>query len=139
MDANFRLAHIFLSLIYREKGMYEQAISERAMTLSEGSPEKAARVEASLKNAYKEKGEEGLWRKQIDLLKEGSKQSGDYLFWMTEAYIRLNDKEKAFDLLEKAIESGHPATYVLKVDPTFDPLRRDPRFRVLLQRVGLEL
>jgi len=51
----------------------------------------------------------------------------------------LAQKGKAFEWLEKAY--GHRTIGVgsmLRTDPTFDPLRPDPRFASLLQRTNLE-
>lgn len=52
-------------------------------------------------------------------------------------YAALNEKDKAFEYLEKAREARMNHFCILKVDPRFDKLRSDPRFNPLLQRIGL--
>jgi hypothetical protein len=46
----------------------------------------------------------------------------------------LDESEQAFALLERAYAGHSPSLQFLKVDPAFDGLRSDPRFR---RRVGL--
>jgi hypothetical protein len=53
------------------------------------------------------------------------------------AYASIGDKKQAFAWLEKAYVQHSSALTALKVDPVYDPLRNDPRFQNLLQRVGL--
>ena len=54
-----------------------------------------------------------------------------------EIYIGLGDKEQALASLEKAYADRSMLLTFLKVDPEFDSLRSDPRFKDLLRRVGL--
>lgn len=49
----------------------------------------------------------------------------------------LGDPDRAFEWLEKALEERDPMMTFLAVHPRLDPLREDPRFRTLVQRVGL--
>ena len=58
-------------------------------------------------------------------------------FLLAVVYLGLDDKEKVFEHLEKAYEDRNWHLIMLKVDPSFDPLRSDPRFSDLLRRVGL--
>ena len=51
--------------------------------------------------------------------------------------IYLGNKDKAFDLLQKAIEEKDPFMIALKGEPKFDPIRSDPRFANLLREVHL--
>jgi serine/threonine-protein kinase len=52
-------------------------------------------------------------------------------------YLGLDDKEQTFAWLERSYGLGSTDLITLKVDPIFDPLRSDPRFRDLLRRLNL--
>jgi hypothetical protein len=52
-------------------------------------------------------------------------------------YAALGKREQAFASLEKAYAAHDLQLQYLGLDPSFDPLRADPRFRNLLLRVGL--
>ena len=51
--------------------------------------------------------------------------------------IYLGNKDKAFALLQKAVEEKDPYMINLKVEPKFDPMRSDPRFANILREVHL--
>jgi TPR repeat protein len=51
-------------------------------------------------------------------------------------YLGLGDKDRAFEWLSKAVEQ-HAIQLDLGSDSMFDPIRSDPRFHALLQRMKL--
>ncbi len=51
-------------------------------------------------------------------------------------YARLGEKEQALVWLEKAVEGRDFYIVAINVDPDWDILRADPRFVVLVKRVG---
>jgi TolB-like protein/DNA-binding winged helix-turn-helix (wHTH) protein/lipoprotein NlpI len=53
------------------------------------------------------------------------------------AYLGLMDKERLMQTLETAYAERASFITFLKVDPAYDPLREDPRFQNLLQRIGI--
>jgi DNA-binding winged helix-turn-helix (wHTH) protein/tetratricopeptide (TPR) repeat protein/TolB-like protein len=52
-------------------------------------------------------------------------------------YAELGDSGRAFATLQRAIDDRLPSVCWMLVDPRLNPLRRDPRFRALVQRAGL--
>jgi len=51
-------------------------------------------------------------------------------------YAVLGQKDLAFESLNRAVREG-TSTIVVLSDPVFDSLRTDPRFREILERIGL--
>ena len=49
-------------------------------------------------------------------------------------YARLNQRDEAFEWLNKAVDSGDKYLFGLRVSSEWDNLRDDPRFQELLRR-----
>jgi TolB-like protein/DNA-binding winged helix-turn-helix (wHTH) protein len=65
-------------------------------------------------------------------------QNNDFpVFAMAFTYASLGDRDHAFMWLDKAVDQRNWCIIYLKSDNVWDPLRSDPRFKELLQRVGL--
>ncbi|HTA60100.1 MAG TPA: hypothetical protein VK805_18245 [Candidatus Baltobacteraceae bacterium] len=56
---------------------------------------------------------------------------------MAWAHLEIGHREEGLKWLEKAYEQRSNSMTALKVDPTYDSLRKDARFQELLRRVGL--
>ncbi|HTA68804.1 MAG TPA: protein kinase [Bryobacteraceae bacterium] len=135
MDATFVPAHVFLGRAYEQKGTYPEAIAEmrKALELSEGDTNELA----ALGHAYSVAHQVDEAKKILDQLKERSQQTYAQPSLIALIHAGLGDKNQAFDWLQKAYEDRSAGLLYLKVDPTFDSLRSDPRFTDLLRRVGL--
>ena len=57
--------------------------------------------------------------------------------YVARVYLGLGEKEAALDWLESAYENRSLPITTLQTDPDWDPLRSDPRFIRLLEKVGL--
>lgn len=136
MEPNFPAAHSVLGSVYEQKGMYEKAIAEyqKVMQLSEGVATVEATMKAIIARAYAGWGKTRETTKLIAELTTG----GDVTpFLMAEVYSSLGEKDQAFGCLNKAYEQRDLQLVSLKVTPTLDKLRADPRFADLVRRVGL--
>jgi len=56
--------------------------------------------------------------------------------YLAAIYVGLGDKEHAFAALDKAFQNRSDRLVYLKVEPMADPIRSDPRFAQLLQKIG---
>jgi TolB-like protein/DNA-binding winged helix-turn-helix (wHTH) protein/Tfp pilus assembly protein PilF len=89
--------------------------------------------------AYGRAGQLAQAESAVQQIIDGSRrQHLDPTATLAHAYAAMGNKNKALFYLEKAYHSHLNAITVLKVDPVFAPLRSDPRFQDILQRVGLE-
>jgi serine/threonine protein kinase len=134
IDAKFAPARPLLEEVYAGMGKQKEAVAEREKILSlSGSPELAASVEEDFsKGGYK-----GVLQSWLDGLTEISKYGYISPYNIAQAYMRVGDKEKTFGWLEKAYEEHDSGLVSLAVEPMFDPIRSDPRFKDLLRRMKL--
>ena len=77
-----------------------------------------------------------LAQKHLEQLKDRASR-GQYVAAVefVTAYMRLDDKEQAFAWLANAAVERSRFAVELKINPTFDPLRTDPRFEALLPEI----
>jgi TolB-like protein/Tfp pilus assembly protein PilF len=75
----------------------------------------------------------------LQIIKELEDMSGANLsqaHWIAKIYATLNEKELAFSWLERGLATGAVGVFY-KDEPVWDPIRSDPRFTDLLQRMGI--
>ena len=136
MDPDFWLSHINLGRSYTPKGMHAEAIGalQKARELSAGNTE----VLSLLAFAYAAAGHRDEALKLLGELSERAEQSYVPPYHFAIVHAGLGEKDRAFEWLARAYERHAVDLFTLKVEPMFDPLRPDPRFTVLVQRVGLD-
>jgi TolB-like protein/tetratricopeptide (TPR) repeat protein len=131
LDPNFAPVNWGLGLGYLEKGMYGPAIAamEKSVQLSQRAPI----FVSLLGEAYAVAGRREDAQKIVAELKETAKQRYVTPYILARIYAALNEKDKAFRLLEKAYREHAAWTAFMKSDPRLDNLRSDPRFGDLLR------
>jgi hypothetical protein len=93
---------------------------------------------ALLGHLYAVTGRQAAAREIISQLQQMS--GGQYVssLYVALIYIGLGEKDQAFAWLDKAYAERSDFLVYLPTDPMADPLRSDPRFPVLLGRLGLK-
>ena len=135
LDPNFLQARLWFGRPFLQKGMYKEALAEltEAAKLSGNSTVSLA----TLGQAYAAAGDRKQAQKILDRLKDRSKKQYVPSYWIALLYVSLADKRQAFEWLDRAFEERSSWLAWIKVEPRFDPIRSDPRFATLLQRMGL--
>lgn len=120
-----------------KKGLADEAVTTDLRVRRNGSSLSPEMLDV-LRAAYSRKGLQGYWTTLRDLVLptyHSSENYGPYL--LAEISTYLDNKNEAFQWLEKAYELRSTSMPWIKVDPSLDPLRSDPRFSALLRRMGL--
>ena len=135
MDPNFAIAHLYLGRAYVQKGNLEQGIveGETATRLSGGHPF----YMAWLGYAYARAGNRNEALRILQHLKAISRQKYVAAHDVAAIYAGLGEQSRAIAWLNKAYDERSYTVLQLEVEPEFDSLRSDPRFRDLVHRIGL--
>ena len=137
LDANFVPAHWQLGSAYVQKGQYPEAVAEfqEAVRLTDGSPRYLARLAHVLALMGNPQEARKLWDRLAELSKRRNVSSYNFAV----VALGLGERDRALGLLEKAFDERSSQMCFLNVEPLWDPLRPDPRFREVLRRVGFTL
>ena len=141
-DPDFWVARHYLGLAYVQKGMFNEAIAElRALIKAPASgplPDEVVADEteasASLGFAYGMAGkraEAETILNQLQALSQRRYVSGIYFAVICAG---LKDNDRALQYLNKAFESRHPGLVLIRIEPMFDGLRNDDRFKQLIRK-----
>ena len=134
LDPNFWWSYQILGLAYERKKQYPEAIEaiEKARSL-DNNPS----ILGYLGYVYAAAGKKTEALRAIDELEKLSKQRHVPPYSIAIIYAGLNDKDQAFEWLDKAYDERSFFITLLKVETVLDNLRSDQRFKELLKRVNL--
>jgi TolB-like protein/tetratricopeptide (TPR) repeat protein len=80
---------------------------------------------------------QGKRAEALQVIKELEEMSGASLSqapWIAKIYAALNEKEMALTWLERGLATGAIGAFY-KDEPVWDPIRRDPRFKALVEKM----
>ena len=134
-EPDFAPAHWFLGLAYAEKGLLVPALqsADSAVALSEGSTRMMADCAVLHARAGSRVMAESLLRRLHAIAARG-----DYVspYELALVNIALGRNEQALDFLDQSFRDRRWELVNVQVDPMLDPVRHDPRFARLVQRLG---
>jgi tetratricopeptide (TPR) repeat protein len=129
LDPNYPIGHLLLGQVYLLKGMPEQAINEMGI---ESEPEWGQFGTVLALHALERHEEE------IESLNDYIGQYGDvWLYQIAVAHAYHNNVDEAFEWLELGYKKRDSGMVLLQADPFFENICDDPRWTVLVSRLGL--
>ncbi len=134
LDASFFYYDSLAGAAYREKGMFAESVAEyqRLQRVTSGQ------LFAGLAITYSRMGKAAEGRAILKQFLEFSKRKYVSPDKIALIYASLGEKDEAFAWLDRAFENRSGFLAAFLVTPDYDPLRSDPRFAVLMRKMGLK-
>jgi serine/threonine-protein kinase len=131
---NLRSAYWDLGAAYAKRSQFEQAVN--TVTRVKGPPDDTA-VIASAGYIYGLTGRVADARAKAVQLEKIAERQYVPSYYKALIYLGVGDKSRSLECLEKAYAERDPSLIYLAVTPDWDGVRSDPRFRTLLDQIGL--
>jgi tetratricopeptide (TPR) repeat protein len=129
-------AYVFLGMVHMAENRHAEALAALDVTDPQRQRPDAQALRGVVYGRMGRTDDARAILRELDEMQRAQRPVTD--FHRATVYIAMGDHERALDLLESAVRSRGFQMRLLKVMPTFDPLRSEPRFQALLKRVGLE-
>lgn len=129
MDPGFPTTYFALSNVYRLMGKYAESVEAFARFQEFYD---RAQTAAFARASFAAGGWQGFLRDMTSKRPEGFSPYMAAIF-----FAQLGEKDKAFADLVKGFENRDYMLRFLKIDPSVDTLRDDPRFKELMRRMRL--
>jgi serine/threonine-protein kinase len=135
LDPSFFSTHQTLCIIYSKQGRLAEALAaaQKSVELSNRSNQTLAMVGFVQGKSGRREAAQAII---VELEKRYAIKEADGRD-LAIVYMGLDEKDKAFEWLEKSYQDRSHYSAVLRLEPLFEPLRGDPRWNDLLRRVGL--
>ena len=133
-EPNFAGAYLIAAMAYAEKGQMDQALAaaKKADQIASNATTKAILAHVHAANGDREKAE-----KLLDELRALSNRHYVCAYELAHGYVKLGDKKRAYEWLEKGKRERADCMAVLLVEPWMDPLRQDAQYQELINHIGL--
>jgi len=135
LDEHFAYVYYLQALIAQRKGRDDAALQLLQHGMQLGGRSQLFVGAEGYTNARLGRRAEAL--RDADELKARASNAYTVPLLLARIHAALGEKEQALELLQKVYDDRSESIVWLKVDPTFDTLRGDPRFQGLVKKAGL--
>ena len=111
-------------------GRYDEALAEYEVSWG---PERF-RI---FNEAFERQGPEGAWKAMADRLVQRAKTKPVSPLDIAENYAAAGENDLAFEWMDRAFDARSAPLLHVPFNPFFDPIRSDPRFDALMDRIGI--
>jgi tetratricopeptide (TPR) repeat protein len=135
IDPNYGISRYYLAQAYLATNRYSEAIIELELAIQDvgGAPFSMASLAYGLARVGRRAEAEEMLRD----FERRRKTTYYPAYAIAMAHAGLGNNEQALEWLERAADERLMGLYLPNVDPAWDPIRREARFRRLLHRLGV--
>ncbi len=135
LDKDFMRTHLRLGLAYVQQGRYNEALIEynKALEIAGDTPQ----IRAHIAHVLAVSGKKSDALAALAALLARAKRQYVPPYDIALVYVGLDQRDKAFEWLEKAYADHSTEMIYFKVDPLLSALRPDSRYQDLLRRMRL--
>ncbi len=120
----------YLGMTYEQKGELDEAVKHSLARMRADEPQLDS---AALLHIYQQQGWQSYWRALAHALTTSAAPCTVYDIGVSD--LRAKEIDHAFEFFQRAIDHHCFDMAFIRVDPHFDPVRRDPRYAALLTRM----
>ncbi len=120
--------------VYRREGRGREAV---AAIVKLNQAQDNLKEATAVQQAYDRGGYKAVVRRELSKTQEASKKGYTSPMEFAVLYAQLGDRERTLSLLEAGFREHSPHLLWIQTEPAYDFLHTDPRYRALVQRIGL--
>ena len=135
LEPHYAMGHYFLGVMQGAMGRFDKAISKLMEAIKLGG--RSINHIGVLGYIYARAGQEAKARKLLDEIIHRVEQGSASSSWVARVYAGFGDTDRVFEWLEKAYEERDMSLIYINCEYEFEEVRSDPRFNILLKKIGL--
>ncbi|MGH9335491.1 MAG: tetratricopeptide repeat protein, partial [Vicinamibacteria bacterium] len=135
VDPHFAFGHYALGDVYGQQGRVDEAIAAIEESIRLGG--RSVNHVAILAYLHAREGRVDEARTLLAEIQGRARGGHASPIWFALAHIGFGEIDSAFEWLDRAFEERDGSLLLITASPEFDPLRKDPRFGSLLERMSL--
>lgn len=138
LDPKFILGYVVVARCHEINGNFTEAIAAWRKVKRPWAPDKVLdELQAVVDSPAGKADPKAYWRARLAWGKRYGENVTDQHYHTAAFAAQAGEHDEAFRYLDRAIERHERELLTLKVDPQFDPIRKDPRFTAVLKRLNL--
>jgi len=135
LDSKFVAAQWYLGLAFEQAGRYSEAETAFHEALLATNQDLIIRADAA--HFYAVSGQRERALSELAEMEKLSETRHVSAFGLALICVGLGDNDRAYAYFEKAVQEHSDTLIYLNIDPRFGRIRSEPRFKMLVDRVGL--
>lgn len=128
IEPRFGSALACLERAYTLKGQHREALEVLLRETGNAS--------AVIQSSDPQQAVKAIYRQRLERRLEAMEKTRRSSYNLALLYAAVDERDRAFEWIEKAFEERDPMLVSIRFDPAVDSLRADPRFERLLRRMG---